>query len=55
METANIGEDHLYIYVMSFIYPWFSLRVLITETNRKQIKDKQKREIFTRKKSSSMC
>ena len=48
METENIWENHLYI--SQFIYPLLSLKMLITETNKKQTKDQQREEIFTRNK-----
>ena len=48
METENIWENHLYISL--FIYPLLSLKMLITETNKKQTKDQQRGEIFTRNK-----
>ena len=48
MGSENIWENHLYI--SQFIYPLLSLKMLITETNKKQTKDQQRGEIFTRNK-----
>ena len=48
MGSENIWENHLYISL--FIYPLLSLKMLITETNKKQTKDQQRGEIFTRNK-----
>lgn len=48
MGSENIWENHLYISL--FIYPLLSLKMLITETNKKQAKNQQRGEIFTRNK-----